>query len=498
MRIFLLVKLAILNYCKAIFIQKPGACKAQQIQLIEDPDYKTSIVPLSKRSDFVTMTLVWIAMVTAFPTVLIGFEWYKSGYTLNQVVGCICLSCLILLAYTIPVSYLGAKSGQTFGLLCRRVFGRWGVRCMTSILVWFAIGWYALNALFLADGLSSLFKLPFSTIGLAIAMSLVMAFNNFFGFKGIANFARFLAAPVMVIWVGYTLIGALAHCPTQVITECNPETTLVPLTAISGVVIGYSVWGNEADFWRYAKPNIWATTIPLVLALMVGWVFFGTAGWMLARTSGITNSTLATNFVYSHTFGGMPILGAIVLTLSYFAMSDSCLYSSINAIQNLKRMPHKSVVLVLAFIGSAFAAWFSLSGCTKTIETIAGLSSALFPVPMTIVLTDLLLHRYVFKKSLDFSRVYEFSELASVQAAAMIALFGGWTVGILTSGVIPGFAALQVGVCPVQAVLTSIILYVPLRVLEYRREITVSRASLESSFSKTEAKFDAADGAILK
>ncbi len=437
-------------------------------------------------------------MVTAFPTVLIGFEWYKSGYTLNQVIGCISISCLILLAYTIPVCYLGAKSGQTFGLLCRRVFGRWGVRCLISILIWFAIGWYALNALFLADGLSSLFKLPCSTIGLAIVMSLVMAFNNFFGFKGIANFARFLAAPVLVIWVGYTLFCALAHCPAQVITECKPETTLIPLTAISSVVIGYSCWGNEADFWRYGKPSIWATAIPLVLALMVGWVFFGTAGWMLARTSGITNAALATDFVYSYTFGGMPVLGAIVLTLSYFAMSDSCLYSSINAIQNLKRMPHKTVVVVLAMIGSAFAAWFSMSGCAKTIETIAGLSSALFPVPMTIVLADLLLHRYAFKKSLDFSRVHEFSELAPIEMPAMIALFGGWTVGVLTSGVISGCESFQVGVCPVQAMLTSIALYVPLRLLEYRREISAKRASLEGSFLTVDANLDMTNSAKVK
>ncbi len=63
-------------------------------------DHSREAVPLSERRSAATMGLLWITMVTAFPSVLIGFQWYKEGLTLSQVIICTALSCLVLLAYS--------------------------------------------------------------------------------------------------------------------------------------------------------------------------------------------------------------------------------------------------------------------------------------------------------------------------------------------------------------------------------------------------------------
>ncbi len=158
-------------------------------------DHATEIVPNLERRGPFTMGLLWVTMVTAFPCVLIGFEWYRDGITLPQVLTCSTISCLLLLVYQAAAAYLGSKSGQTFGLLSRQVFGRWGSSLCSFNLLWIFTLYYALFALMLADAFKGLFHLNFPTPVIAAGLAILMAFNNFFGFSGIANFARYFAAP---------------------------------------------------------------------------------------------------------------------------------------------------------------------------------------------------------------------------------------------------------------------------------------------------------------
>ncbi|MBZ0188401.1 MAG: hypothetical protein K8F91_19290, partial [Candidatus Obscuribacterales bacterium] len=153
-----------------------------------------NIVPEGMRRAPLTMGLLWITMVTFFPGVLIGFVWFKQGVSFVQVVICTIISCLLMLAYAIPSCHLGAKSGQSYGTLIRGVFGRMGNRIVALNLVWMFIAWYGLCSLFLAENLEGLFHFDMPLIILAPVLALLMAFNNFWGFKGVANFARFFAA----------------------------------------------------------------------------------------------------------------------------------------------------------------------------------------------------------------------------------------------------------------------------------------------------------------
>ncbi len=73
---------------------------------------------------------------------------------------------------------------------------------------------------------------------------------------------------------------------------------------------------------------------------------------------------------------------------------------------------------------------------------------------------------------------------------ATIALLAGITVGIATSGVVPGTANWNVGICSVQAWLTSLIIYVPLRLIEYRMHLAGRRIALEKALSEAPAQAD--------
>lgn len=432
-------------------------------------EHQFSAVPLNERRGTFTMSLLWITMVTSFPSVLVGFQWYKDGFSLGQVLSCTLLSCLLLLAYTLPASQLGARTGQSYTVLSRSVFGRLGAQIVSFNLVWIFVAWYGLAALFLAEGLAGLVKLPLPLMWMSALFAILMACNNFFGFKGVANFARYVAAPVLIIWVGYTFIKTLGVCPSTVLHEPAVKSFASALTSISGFVIGFAVWGNEADYWRFGKPKTSASAVPLVIALAIGQFIFPATGWMVARSTGITEYAAATAFMNEYSFGGYAILGALVLFASYFAVNDSNLFGSVQACAQLKNLPPRLWVTILATVGTLMAAWLSVSGAAKSLESMASLNCVFLPTATVIMLCEWFLWQRVFKKSARFcARVPESHELPTLRWPAICALVAGLFVGVVTAGVIPGLESLHVGICSVQAWLASIIVYVPMRLLEER------------------------------
>ncbi|HEY9756231.1 MAG TPA: cytosine permease [Oculatellaceae cyanobacterium] len=442
-------------------------------------DHVVDQVPLSERRGPVTMGLLWVTMVTGFPSVLVGFEWYKAQLSLSQVLQGVVVSCLILLAYGIPATYLGSKSGLSYSILSRKVFGAWGSRLVSFNLVWISVAWYGLNAMFLADALKGIYHFDIPSTWFAVALALAMAVNNMFGFSGIANFARYFAAPVLILWVGYTFCKVLPTCPITVFTACEPHSMTFALSTISAFVVGYSVWGNEADYWRYSRPKKMLSAIPLLGSLVIGQIMFPVTGWMLARLTGITEAGPATELMNQYAFGGFSIIAAVVLVVSYFAVNDSGLYGAINGIENLKEWPRRHVVASLAITGAIAAYW--LASCSNAFEVVATLSSIMLPGATIIMLFEYFWFRRG-NESTDTFSVSAFEHLPSVQPSAVWSLFSGITVGVATSGLIPGLQSLHIGICSLQSWIACGLVYLTLRSLELA-QAKRQKDLLESQFS---------------
>lgn len=425
---------------------------SQSAQLIDSLDHTTESVPLSERRGAVTMGLLWITMVTGFPTVLAGFAWFKAGLSLQQMILCALLSCLIVLLYAVPAAVLGAKSGLTYALLTRNTFGRWGSRLVSVNFLWIAMAWYALAADFLAVGLKGLFHFDFPTWAMGAGFAVLMAINNFFGFTGIANFARYLAGPMLIVWVGYTFMKAAANCPPQIWNTAAQVDFPTALALVSSFVIGYAVWGNEADFWRYGKPNAVLVMIPMAVSLCLGQILFPITGWMLAYMFKITEVGAATDLMNQYAFGGMSVSAGAALAVSYFAINDSGLYGQINTVENLKQLPRKYVVAALAVVTAIIAA--AIADRAHAFEEIASLSSVFLPCATIVVMTELLFLNRTFKVKQSITAVPSFASLPAIKWPACLALVAGYAVGLLASGRIPGTAALHVGVPSLVAWLT--------------------------------------------
>ena len=428
------------------------------------------------------MGLVWLTMVTSFPAVLIGFEWHRQGISLSQVVICSIMSCLILLAYAVPASQLGARTGLGFCALSRVVFGRWGTLLITANLLWIFIASYGMTAVLMAEAVESFLHLDISILWMSVGCAFLMAFNNLFGFSGVANFARFFAAPALIAWVGYTFFKAAVASDVLSGVAYNPQSILHPrsimyaLTTTSSFIIGFAVWGNEMDYWRFSKVGSLKAALALAAALLIGLVVFPVAGWLVAHSSGITDSAAATSFMNSYSFGGLAIIGLIVLFAAYFAANDSNLFGTSAAIKSLWSIKPRLAVSLLALCGAITAAFLSTTDSIKALEVIAALNCVVMPTPTVIMLTEWFLRSKVFGRSMNFSSVPNFSDLPAFRWPALIALLSGLTIGIATSGLISSLEYLHIGICPLQAWLTSMVVYAILRKLEYYRALQGSEA----------------------
>lgn len=434
----------------------------------ESQDHALDAVPLSERRSPITMGLLWITMVTGFPSVLVGFEWVKEGLVFQQVLICLVLSNLVLLLYAIPACYLGAQTGLTYSLLSRSVFGQWGSRLISACLVVLSMGWYGLTAFLMADALKGLFHLDVPISVLSFGFGILMAFNNFFGFSGIANFAGYLAAPVLVAWVGFTFCKASPNFTPAMFSEQPHQTFGAALSLISAFVLGYGAWGNEADFWRYGKVRKSFVVVPLVVSIVIGQVVFPITGWILAQMTHITEFAKATSFMNQYSFGGLAPVAALVLFVTYFALADSCLYGSINGVENLYETSRRKLVATLTIVGAFLAAW--LSGYPRAFQDVASLSSIVLPCATVILLAEAYLVPRFSKHAINLHRVYEFKELPQINLSAVMAFIAGSVVGISTVGMIPMLEFLHFGIAGLQAWLTSFSLYALLRYFECRKQ----------------------------
>lgn len=434
-------------------------------------DYASSSIPLSERRGPLTMGLLWISMVTGFPSVLIGFEWFKDGFTLKQILSCTALGCLLLLIYSVPATQLGARSGLGFAAMSRNIFGRWGSGLISINLILVFTAFYGFLSLLMAECLVGLYHWPIPVAALSFIAAILMSANNFFGFKGVANFARYIAAPVIIIWIGHTFFKAFFQLPPSAFSQIPRVPFTTAMTAITGFTVGLAIWGNEMDYWRYSRPKAVNAAIPLVFAWLIGQIVFPVTGWMVARITGVTEYGAATALMDRYSFGGIALLTALVLGVSYFAANDSNLFGSVQGFENLKKLPHRRWSIIVAVTGGFAAMLLSIFGAQKSLEPLLALNCVIMPTPTVIMMAEWLLMARVFKKqTIDSLKVPSFEEIPAVRWPAVISLFAGFAVGIGTSGVIPGAEKFAVGISSLQAWITAFVIYMPLRLIEYQRE----------------------------
>jgi purine-cytosine permease-like protein len=399
-------------------------------------DYSTSdtgIVPLDRRRPMWHFMGLWTTFVAGFSYMFLGFELHDGGQSLAKTIGITLLGYGLYTAYAMFGSYLGSRTGQTHALLTRSIFGLIGSWVVSAFILIAPLGWVGFQANLLVNlwdgfyGWGAIFTLT-------LLMAGVMIFNNLFGFTGISVFARYLVTPVLILWCIYMVIkvfvsdsGSLSGSPP--VTNAFNQPYWVAVIA----VIGFAMWGNEPDIWRYGKPRFW-WALPTYLFAAVWFLLFVMGGWMMAQLApAAADEAGRYNFSVHYSLFGAFWFAWIVATLSQIAINDGNYYESVNAGQNLiggwRRWRRWFTCLILAgggVIAADLVNFHFINGWFK----VATFLAITVPCATVIMCVDHFVLPRLFRISRPLTSVPSWEETGLINVPAVLALLAAVAFGV--------------------------------------------------------------------
>jgi purine-cytosine permease-like protein len=398
-------------------------------------DYSTSdtgIVPLGRRRPMWHFMGLWTTFVAGFSYMFLGFEIHDGGHSLASTVGITLLGYGLYVAYALVGSYLGSRTGQTHALLTRSVFGSAGSVIVSLFVLIAPLGWVAFQANLLVAlwdgfyGWGHVFTLTLLLAG-------VMILNNLLGFTGISVFARYLVTPILILWCVYLVLKVFVADGGKL--GGTPQGSGLPLWVAVSAVIGFSMWGNEPDFWRYGKPRF-AWPLPTYVFSALWFVLFTMAGWMMADLSKSSDPSAIFRYTVHYSLFGAFWLAWIIATISQFAINDGNYYESVNAGQNLLggwRWWRRPYTCLLVAGGGVIAAdlvnFHFLNGWFK----VATFLAITVPSATVIMAVDHFLLPRLFRISRPLTRVPAWQDAGLINVPAVVALLAAVFFGVTGS-----------------------------------------------------------------
>jgi purine-cytosine permease-like protein len=395
-------------------------------------DYSTSdtgIVPLDRRRPMWHFMGLWTTFVAGFSYMFLGFEIHDGGHGLASTVGITIFGYALYVAYAMIGSYLGSRTGQTHALLTRSVFGVGGSWIVSAFVLVAPLGWVAFQANLLVTlwdgfyGWGHIFTLTLLLAG-------VMILNNLLGFTGISVFARYLVTPILILWCIYLVLKVFIADGGKL--GGTPSGSGLPFWVAVVAVIGFSMWGNEPDFWRYGRPQLlWP--LPTYVFAALWFVLFTMAGWMMADLSRSSDSAAIFRYTVHYSLFGAFWLAWIIATISQFAINDGNYYESVNAGQNLiggwRRWRRPLTCLIVAgggVVAADLVNFHFINGWFK----VASFLAITVPCATVIMAVDHFLLPRLFAISRPLTRVPAWDEAGAINVPAVVALLAAVFFGV--------------------------------------------------------------------
>ena len=402
-------------------------------------DYSTSdtgIVPLDRRRPQWHFAGLWTTFAAGFSFLFLGFELH-AGNSIGRVIAIAVLGYGLYAAYAMFGAYLGSRTGQTHGLLTRSIFGVGGSWIVCAFVLVAPLGWVGFQAGLMVQIWDGLYGWG-HIFTLTLAFGGIMILNNLLGFTGISVFARYLVTPLIILWVIYMVIKAATIDSSKL--SGTPGGVGFPFWVGVVAVIGFAMWGNEPDVWRYGKPSFW-WPLPSYLFAAFFFLLFVVGGWMMAQLSQSGDFGAQMKFITHYSLFGWFWLAWILATISQFAINDGNYYESVNAGQNLVGAWYRwrrVYTCLLVAGGGVIASWLVnyhyLNGWFK----VAGFLAVTVPCATVIMAVDHFLLPRLFNISRPLTKVPAWEETGFMNVPAVAALLGAVFFGVTGTAVWPG------------------------------------------------------------
>ena len=157
------------------------------------------------------------------------------------------------------------------------------------------------------------------------------------------------------------------------------------------VVIGFIMWGEEPDFFRFAKPNVGAITRIYSFSLIFGFVLSGVGGWVMGQLAGTSDYGPAVKTITDYSLFGATWLAFVLVLVGQIAINDGNYYVVTNAAQNvLAAIPwwKRQYTCIIAAALGGLAAWIIPYVITSGFEKVAAVGAIGIPTATLIMVAD--------------------------------------------------------------------------------------------------------------
>jgi purine-cytosine permease-like protein len=463
-------------------------------------DYSTSdagVVPLNRRRPLLHFWGIWMTFSAGFSFLFVGTQIYAGGHSLASTVAIVAVGVLSYLIYGMFAAYVGSRSGQTHALLTRSIFGVSGSAVVSIFAFVGALGFVGFQANLLAQIWDGLYGWGHVEL-FSIVIAFVMVFNNIFGFTGISAYARYVVTPLLVLWIYFLVIKGVAVDGSHF--GGTPHTSGLAFFPAVGVVIGFCMWGNEPDLWRYGKPTFSWPFSAYVFGLIFGFSMCAIGGWFMADLAHSTEFSTIVRFTVHYSFFGVFFLAFIVATVSQVAINDGNYYESINALQNLlggwRRWKRLYSCLTAAAFG-ALMAWIVNYELVSGFTTITAFLAITVPTATIIMCVDHFLLPRLFGISRPLLHPPAWRDAGIANVPAVAALLVAVILGAFGTGIMPGASSTRYwGDAPAETWILGGVLYI-IFVAIARAVVNPSKIKGALGFSRPAIAFPVMPGEVI-
>ena len=385
-----------------------------------DGDYSLEAVPESARKGFWNMFFVMVGFTFFSASMSVGAK-LGNGLDLSGFIWACIIGGVILSAYCGVLAFIGASTGMTMDLLCRRAFGTKGSYLSSFLLGFTQIGWFGVGV--------AMFSIPAAELlgvnewVLTIIAGLLMTATAATGMKGL-EIVAYISVPLIVILGVYSMITAGVEGGGLAAIFGQSAGKISLFTGV-GYVIGSFISGGTAtpNFIRFAKNRkvaVWTTVIAFFLGNTLMFCFGAIGGAFTGKE----------DIFYVMIAQGLAIPALIVLGANIWTTNNNALYTGGLGLANITGKPMKYLTWVAGIIGTALAIWLYYNFC----GWLNVLNCALPPIGMIVIL-DYFKNRSKYEGKHTEAVVNWFNVLGIV-AAAVVANFLNWGIAAVNAMVV--------------------------------------------------------------
>lgn len=329
--------------------------------------------------------------------IMFGFTFFSGSMLIGQTLSnglsfldfilCILAGGIILGIFGGVLGFISSKTSEDMRSLSIKSFGVKG-SYLPSILVGVTqIGWYGVGVSMFAVPVSKIIA-PDNTLILYLIIALFGVFMTLSTYIGIKSIIRvsYIAVCVILVFGCLSILYALNNKSIDIINSFGLKQNISFVVGLE-MVIGSYISGSitTPNFAKYGKN-------PIFIALICFIAFLFGNGLMIVFGAA-SNVLVGGNDIFDiFTYFGFNILGIIVLGLNIWSSCDNGLYSAGLEFENIFKIEHKKIILVLGLLSTMFS--FSLY--SNFISFLSIMNYTLPPVGV------ILITNYLFKK--DYSK----------------------------------------------------------------------------------------------